>query len=410
MKKQKRQPVLARKSKTPKQGSSSPNPKRKQERAAKIAKQHNVVGRVIKHWLHAANKHNVLHRLTEVLSIYNFAFLKRALPFVTASVSDGTIPKRPPVVIVAKKVVDHFTPPVVTAHLVLRHPIHINGPQYVDINTTTMQKVLGYGPKDADTFPVVDPGLRYGILGEALVRHPEDASAPHPPFKTFFVCHTWGVNLESKSTTDGQAVFEDGSFSIAIYSKLLQDVMDIVEASARHIQHTTSKRVIVRTTRLGMGAWAHAIPAEYKKQVVKMYDTMLLTIQRRNQPWLTIHIVDYPNRRVLGASGSSGFVNVVNNNHDPFWGPPKTDVDRKLHSQIEQPGTAVMLCNAWDDRSYIGNGGSADNTLDGWMVAGSGMTPNEWFGPMGSNAINTSFLHNPVFEPEMVNVANWHMF
>ena len=45
------------------------------------------------------------------------------------------------------------------------------------------------------------------------------------------------------------------------------------------------------------------------------------------------------------------------------------------------------LVNAWDSNSYIGNGLTKDNTIDGYYVAGYG--PNK-------ELVNSSYLHNSV--------------
>lgn len=62
------------------------------------------------------------------------------------------------------------------------------------------------------------------------------------------------------------------------------------------------------------------------------------------------------------------------------------------------------MINAWDDGSWIGNGGSRDATVDGIMVAGGSphFSASGWFcgetdAPAGTNFINASFLHNPIF-------------
>lgn len=357
--------------------------------------------RVRQHWFRQIKLRGRVGWLRDILKIYNYPFLKRAERFVVSQLESeqGTYDDKlqPPVVMVSKAVKQRFGVETIRAHMTLRHPVHINGPDYAGIDRKNMTEYLGYG-EEAPNLVIQDPQLRYGIVGQALVQHPEDPAAVHPPYKSVFVCHTWGVNLESYTTTDALEVLRGGSFAIQTYLALLQQVMDIIEASARYVHQTTNKMVVMRTVRLGMGAWSNAIPPFVKPDIVRKYDEMLLDMQRRNKMWLAIHLVDFPNHRVLAALSpdQQGFADVVSNNHDPFWGPDD-DVMRK---NVEQEKFAVMLVNAWDDRSMIGNGGSHDDTLDGWMVAGSGGTRNEWGRPLGSNAINTSYLHNPVFYPE----------
>ena len=61
-------------------------------------------------------------------------------------------------------------------------------------------------------------------------------------------------------------------------------------------------------------------------------------------------------------------------------------------------GKRLVLINAWDNVSFIGNGGHYDHTVDGMMVAG--IPPNTSFR-------NTSYLHNPCFHPSMGNPKQW---
>ena len=61
-------------------------------------------------------------------------------------------------------------------------------------------------------------------------------------------------------------------------------------------------------------------------------------------------------------------------------------------------GKLLVLLNAWDSVSYVGNGGSRDATVDGFLVAG--------FGPNVALR-NSSYLHNPIFNPGLGDSATW---
>eukprot|EP00951_Prasinocladus_malaysianus_P050416 scaffold680265_cov62-Prasinocladus_malaysianus.AAC.1 len=56
------------------------------------------------------------------------------------------------------------------------------------------------------------------------------------------------------------------------------------------------------------------------------------------------------------------------------------------------------VVNAWDSHSLIGNGGSQDASVDGWLVSGCGA--NKAFR-------NTSYLHNTAYNPELLDPQNW---
>ena len=57
----------------------------------------------------------------------------------------------------------------------------------------------------------------------------------------------------------------------------------------------------------------------------------------------------------------------------------------KLNTKIVR----TLGINAWDSRSYIGNLGAEDDTLDGWMVAGA-----RNFERSFADMPNTSYMHN----------------
>jgi hypothetical protein len=59
----------------------------------------------------------------------------------------------------------------------------------------------------------------------------------------------------------------------------------------------------------------------------------------------------------------------------------------------EIPGQKVFIVNAGDLRSCIGNGMNNDMSVEGFIVANAGGHNPQWQ--------NTSFLHNPYFNPDI---------
>ena len=130
----------------------------------------------------------------------------------------------------------------------------------------------------------------------------------------------------------------------------------------------------------------------------------LLKMAKNNQPWLDIRHPKYPKNVTYMTSGESW--TLAESNHDPF-GSPYADnsyVDMKKN-------TISLVVNAWDDRSFIGNGGYTDNSLEGWIVSGgsknffsdSGDNPK----PLGYYYQNIAYLHNPFFIPSILKRTNW---
>ena len=73
-------------------------------------------------------------------------------------------------------------------------------------------------------------------------------------------------------------------------------------------------------------------------------------------------------------------------------------IDVNLHTQHQQISTCNVLYLDLSINilhSFIGNGGSEDRTIDGWMVTGIDNGK--------STGNNTSFLHNVFFMPDLMS-------
>ncbi len=111
-------------------------------------------------------------------------------------------------------------------------------------------------------------------------------------------------------------------------------------------------------------------------------------------------------------------------NGDPFGDYPKrthstlTNKETCKEATAYPIGATVLFVNEWNDTSFIGGGGSRENSMNGWTVAGG----SEGFDnlqlkdidkdlphlkKMGANAKNYSFLHNVFFTPELLDEKNW---
>jgi len=294
-----------------------------------------------------------------------------------------------------------FTPDQIKTHLWYRKPVQIKGssiPDYVDV--AKMRAVLDYGEAE-NAKRDLDPKLRYGILAHTPLQHASIA-------KDFWVLHTWGVNLESKDTTDAQYVVQNGVFDIERYRELLEIMFSIVKAGANALHRKTKKPVVLRMAGLGLGEWINvARDMDEMTAVKEMYKNMLHGLA---SDWLHIRHPNYPTIQTLAPTGKDW--EVVEENHDPFG-----DYPNRLETTIvkQYPENAVVLIvNAWDDGSFVGNGGREDNSLDGWMVAGGskgGFYPMALSGidgvKLGGNAVNASFLHNVFFNTRLLDEKNW---
>jgi hypothetical protein len=340
--------------------------------------------------------------LQKVLGIYKFNFLgETAKSFVGGTWSRHFTNIEQSARLIVSTELD---PAKVKTHLALRHPIHINGPSYVNIHHTLLFQDLGLAQADIEQLVDSSVNMRYGVLAKTPILQ----SLRSIEQKHAWVLHAWGVNLESRDSTDAQYVFGTGRFSVVRYMTLLRNLSNIMETAVRHVRQTTKRQVVLRVTKLGFGSWLTEMPPRYHKTMREKYDEMLLRMAQRYD-WLQIRHPVYPQHEVLMSDSKSNYWEIVEQNHDPF-GKPRDVTDPDY---VELPKNAeLVIVNAWDDRSFIGNGGSLDNSLDGWLVAGGspGFPVSEFGDKMGSNMINASYLHNVFFCPNLLNESRWVTF
>ena len=165
-------------------------------------------------------------------------------------------------------------------------------------------------------------------------------------------------------------------------------------------------------TKLGFGAWGSAFPDKLAKDAaLKTYKDWLLELAEKHQSWLHIRHPDFELFNDLLATEKCGTWTpnskfdgwkCAEYNYNPFGKPESWNSDANYKNYPLD--STLLVVNAWDDRSFVGNGGSHDNTLDGWVVAGgtSGFHPDDFKKkPLGVNMVNSAYLHNIFFSPSL---------
>ena len=388
-----------------KQAKSAKEPAKKKKQVSFIKEDSNIekgdveektmLAKMVDTWIENINDDKYLN---DILKIYNYNILGEASNFVKKIWKDKENRNkiRDSLRLIIAPDVSHLD---IATHLGLRNPIQINGARYEDIDIKNMKKTLGYDDEDVKN-KNLDPKIRYGILGWTPL-------APNSIAKDLWFLHTWGVNLESLKTTDAKYIFEDGKFNKDRYVELMNIMFDIVFTSAKKLHSMTKKTVVLRMSGLGMGAWSKKMPKGHKKEIMELYTKKLASF---SESWLQVRHPIHPDMET--KTFRDGNWVTVENNHDPFGDYP----NRKKTTIIEPypKDSVTLIVNAWDDGSFIGNGGSEDNTMDGWTVAGgsnefdnvelkglSSDMPSMKGVTMGKHAQNASFLHNIFFSPKL---------
>jgi hypothetical protein len=224
----------------------------------------------------------------------------------------------------------------------------------------------------------------------------------------------WGVNMEQlqkdvgKFDTDQKFVNGD----VSKYKQLLEVVFDILEQGAIALHDKTCSPVMMRVGYLGMGEWSNGLWDMGEFQNIKsFYHEELLNIHKRHHDWLQIRNPRFPDKKTYATIDQKW--ELVERNQDPFGDSHDRDGTTIVKRIPERYLTLIV--NAWDDGSFIGNGGSRDDSMDGWTVAGGSSEHQATaFGPTGStlgfNFVNASYLHNPVFSTRLTDPSTWSRY
>jgi hypothetical protein len=259
-----------------------------------------------------------------------------------------------------------------------RWPVYFGKPMHDMFNAKKLLPVLGYGAHRIEA-----RSTRFAVLGEA--RSMEG--------KRFWVNHVWGVNLESGQTTDARKFLDSkGRLRRKAYASEVAVVARlVVDGTMRTlgISRGYKKDVLIRMPAVGLGAYlsqvSHSGDRAFARQtffdaIRHVFDQLPDWVQERC--WIEYALYGgLPSGVHVDTAG--GHVKVVT--HGPG--------NNLFYVPSSAQGKLLVLVNAWDSLSFIGNGGSQDNTVDGMMVAGTGP---------GAALRNDSFLHNPFFNPGLL--------
>jgi hypothetical protein len=209
----------------------------------------------------------------------------------------------------------------------------------------------------------------------------------------FRVAHTWGVNLETRDTYDYRTyVDDDGKLRAAQYARtLLQTFESIIHGC---MESHTRTRTLIRMPKLGLGCYIQTLEESDRQHAHRMFmDCLHQAHANVGNSNVTIEVAAYG-----GMSPGCDIKDIDSDFVKVFCSGPKDDLFCKDASIWQQADTMVCLVNAWDSKSFIGNGGSRDPTIDGFMVAGIGA---------GKALVNTSYLHNPFLSKHVLDSKNW---
>lgn len=213
-------------------------------------------------------------------------------------------------------------------------------------------------------------------------------ATPHPG--KWWVAHAWGPNLESGLTADAKIFhnFSRPGQAREWYAERIRKLyLNIFRTGREVLKRAKVGRVLVRLPAIGQGAFLTAIAPSERGALRALHQEAI--------GWAAAQQVDSRVKVSLAYYGYPDPITVA-----------ETDRVTAKHSanlfEVDEFGalgdTAIVLVNAWDNQSFIGNGLLGDPTIDGMMVAG--------YGP-GRAFPNSSYTHNPFLSTHLFNPTTW---
>jgi hypothetical protein len=295
------------------------------------------------------------------------------------------------------------------ANLLYPIPVYWGGARD-DLFSWRAVRGLGYGTNETTKLPEeIRDTVRYAIVGAVKVK-----AHGALPERDAFVIHTEGVNLESSETAAFKAIVGRKSASGGFVNpRSKEDILSmyytrhramlklIIEAAMSEVDGAAGESAFIQAPMIGAGCFLRGLTGtglnvnEFLQQQVLALTSVLNSAPHKynftfklcifnTEEFSNDIVAEYQKmalstpRLMLGMNKSGG--NVL---ADVPYGNPKQK---------------VFVVNAGDLRSCIGNGMSHENSVEGFIVANAqGYNP-QWQ--------NTSFLHNPYFNPDIFDPVN----
>lgn len=194
--------------------------------------------------------------------------------------------------------------------------------------------------------------------------------------------HLWAPNFESRHTLDWRSmvtISQEGDVIVHHdrYRSRIVEMTRIMDTAIGHLLSTiTCAFLEIRLPRVGLGNFLNAL--DVSQQTICEHTWLDVIHAWASQLDHSRIRVVYCDIRDLQLDEKYAYLNVHR--------------ERNLFAFGERPDVHVLLVNAWDPVSFIGNGGAEDRSIDG--MVGGGACNLFW---------SSAYLSNVMFAPQQVN-------
>jgi hypothetical protein len=256
-----------------------------------------------------------------------------------------------------------------------------------------VEKNFGYNKDTSQMSDELRDTIRYAIVGAVKVKAHKDL-----PERDAYVIHTEGVNLESPETAAFKSIVLGHTSERQILSTYFNRhramLKLIIEAAMS--QGPTGKHAHIQAPMIGAGCFLRGLEgtslnteAFLQQQVLALEDVLNKAPAKYN---FTYKLCIF-NTNEFSHNIIESYQRLAVSNPRLNLGMNKDGGNVLANVPYGSPRQNVFVVNAGDLRSCIGNGMSYENSVEGFVVANArGYNP-QWQ--------NTSFLHNPYFNPSI---------
>ena len=262
-----------------------------------------------------------------------------------------------------------------------------------------VRKGLGYS--EAQSMKLSDElrdTVRYAIVGAVKVK-----AWRHLPERDAYVIHTEGVNLESQETAAFKAIVgvvrrkED---ILSMYYKRHRDVLKLIIEAA--MSQVDVEDVFIQAPMIGAGCFLRGLEqgdllaADFLWQQVFAMESVMRSAPRE---WNFMYKLCIFNTSEFADDIVAAYQRMAET-YTRFTVGTNNDGGNVLADvPYGNPKQKVFVVNPGDLRSFIGNGMSHENSVEGFVVADAKGSEPQWQ--------NTSFLHNAYFNPDIFVRSGW---
>jgi hypothetical protein len=237
----------------------------------------------------------------------------------------------------------------ISEHLSHRIPIHYGEPMssgYPSYSDERLKEICGYSTIEAIAILSRTPLLTYCFGGP--VYNLDD------PTKNDAIVHAWPINLESSKTAHYNLFVKDGFLDDKLYEKQSRRTLRCIYGAARTLGYSRLSLPF-----LGLGDDLRELSPP-QKQCARRAFFRALAIEAAANPFVSTEV------RGSYRDEEAAKVALTDIGFNDLCSSVKV-VIKNLTDTSEGP---TLVVNPSDSRSFVGNGGKNDSTLDGFIISG----------------------------------------